>query len=85
MDCIPAWLTDFRADLPEINVPMLVIQGDDDQAVPYPKSGQRLPGLIKDLQLVVIDGGPHAIPWTHAGQVNAALSSFIGAHAAALQ
>jgi hypothetical protein len=42
-----------------------------------------LPGLINDLQLVVIDGGPHAIPWTHAGQVNAALLNFIGAHAAA--
>jgi hypothetical protein len=43
--------------------------------------GSRLPGLINDLQSVVIDGGPHAIPWTHVGQVNAALLSFIGAHA----
>jgi non-heme chloroperoxidase len=83
VDCIRTWQTDFRADLSKIDVPMLVIQGNDDQAVPYPKSGQRLPGLINDLQLVVIDGGPHAIPWTHAGQVNAALLSFIGAHAAA--
>jgi non-heme chloroperoxidase len=83
VDCIRTWQTDFRADLSKIDVPMLVIQGNDDQAVPYPKSGQRLPGLIDDLQLVVIDGGPHAIPWTHAGQVNAALLSFIGAHAAA--
>jgi non-heme chloroperoxidase len=56
VECIRTWLTDFRGDLPKIDVPMLVIQGDDDQAVPYPKSGQRLPGLIKDLELVVIDG-----------------------------
>jgi non-heme chloroperoxidase len=54
VECIRAWQTDFRADLPKIEVPMLIIQDDDDQAVPYPKSGQRLPGLIKDAQLVVI-------------------------------
>ena len=75
--CLPTWETDFRADLPKIDVPMLVIQGDDDQALPYPKTGQRLPGLIKDLQMAVIDGGPHAINWTHADQVSAALLKFI--------
>jgi non-heme chloroperoxidase len=75
--CIPTWETDFRADLPKIDVPMLVIQGDDDRVLPYPKTGQRLPGLIKDVQLVTIDQGPHAIAWTHADQVNAALLKFI--------
>jgi non-heme chloroperoxidase len=75
--CIPTWETDFRADLPKIDVPILVIQGDDDQVLPLPKTGQRLPGLISDLQLVVIEGGPHAIPWTHADQVNADLLKFI--------
>jgi non-heme chloroperoxidase len=75
--CIPTWETDFRADLPKINVPMLVIQGDDDRVLPYPKTGQRLPGMIKDVQLVTIDQGPHAISWTHSDQVNAALLKFI--------
>jgi non-heme chloroperoxidase len=75
--CIPTWETDFRADLPKINVPMLVIQGDDDRVLPYPKTGQRLPGMIKDVQLVTIDQGPHAIAWTHSDQVNAALLKFI--------
>src|SRR5271166_5146270 len=74
--CIPTWETDFRADLPKIDVPMLVIQGDDDQVLPYPKTGERLPGLISDLQMAVIDGGPHGICWTHAGQVNSALQKF---------
>jgi len=32
--------------------------------VPYAKAGQRVPSLIKDVQLVVIEGGPHAIAWT---------------------
>jgi non-heme chloroperoxidase len=75
--CIPTWGTDFRDDLPEIDVPILVVQGDADQVLPLDKTGRRLPGLIKDVQLVVIEGGPHAIPWTHAGQVNTALLDFI--------
>ena len=46
---------------------------------PGPAAGQgkRLPGLINDVQLTVIEGGPHAIPWTHAGQVNTALLDFL--------
>ena len=75
--CIGTWTTDFRADLPEIDVPILVIQGDADQVLPLDKTSKRLPGLIKDVQLVVVEGGPHAIPWTHAGQVNTALLDFL--------
>ncbi len=75
--CISTWETDFRADLPKVDVPMLVVQGDDDRVLPFPKTGQRLPDLIKDIQLVSIDQGPHAIAWTHADQVNAALLKFI--------
>jgi non-heme chloroperoxidase len=75
--CIPTWETDFRRDLSKIDVPILVIQGDDDRVLPYPKTGERLPGMIKDLQLVVIDQGPHAIAWTHADQVNSALLKFM--------
>jgi pimeloyl-ACP methyl ester carboxylesterase len=75
--CIPTWETDFRGDLPKIDVPMLVIQGNDDRILPYPKSGERLRGLIKNMQLTVIEGGPHAIAWTHADQVNSTLLKFI--------
>ncbi len=75
--CIPTWETDFRADIPKMDVPMLVIQGDDDRILPFPMTGQRLPDMIKDMQLVVIDGGPHAIAWTHSDQVNAALLKFM--------
>jgi non-heme chloroperoxidase len=75
--CIPTWETDFRADLPRLDVPMLVIQGDDDKVLPYPKTGERLPGMIHNMQLDVIEGGPHAICWTHADQVNAALLKFL--------
>ena len=54
-----------------------VIQGNADRILPYPKTGERLRGLIRDMQLVVIDGGPHAIAWTHADQVNRALLGFL--------
>src|SRR6478736_7901259 len=75
--CIATSATDFRADLPKIDVPVLVIQGDADQVLPLAKTGQRLPALLKDARLTVIDGGPHAIPWTHAAQVNTALLGFL--------
>src|SRR5262249_62284207 len=71
--CISTWPTDFRADLPQIDVPVLVLHGDADQVLPLDKTAKRLPGLITDVQLTVVEGGPHAIPWTHAGPVNTAL------------
>jgi non-heme chloroperoxidase len=75
--CIASWETDFRADLTRIDVPMLMVQGDADNVLPYPKTGKRLPGMIGNLQADVIEGGPHAICWTHADQVNAALLKFL--------
>ena len=75
--CIPTWETDFRADLPRIDVPVLVIQGDADRILPFPNTGKRLPALLSDCDLEVVSGGPHAICWTHADQVNQALISFL--------
>ena len=83
VECIATWQTDFRADLPKLDVPMLVIQGDADRVLPHPNTGQRLPGLIRDMELIVINDGPHAIAWTHADQVNTALVQFLGAPAPA--
>jgi non-heme chloroperoxidase len=79
--CIPTWETDFRQDVAKLDVPLLVVQGDADRILPFEKTGKRLPGLIDDMQLVVIKGGPHAISWTHADEVNQALLQFIGAKA----
>ena len=75
--CIPTWKTDFRADLRKIDVPVLVVQGDADQAVPFEKTGKRVTAFVDDAQLITISGGPHAIPWTHAEQVNTALLQFV--------
>jgi len=81
-ECIATWQADFRADLPKIDIPVLVIQGDADRILPFDKTGKRLPGMIADVDLVVVEGGPHAIPWTHTDEVNAALLRFLGHPAA---
>jgi non-heme chloroperoxidase len=77
-DCVTASLEDFRADLATISIPVLVIQGDQDRVLPYPATGKRLPVLLRDARSVVIAGGPHAIIWTHADEVNQAMLQFIG-------
>jgi non-heme chloroperoxidase len=75
--CVDTWLTDFRDDLPKIDVPTLLIHGDADRILPYPATAARLPGLIKDLEFVTVEGGPHNIAWTHPDEVNDALLAFI--------
>jgi non-heme chloroperoxidase len=46
------------------------------------QTGKRVPALLKEAELVVIQGGSHAIPWTHSEQVNSALLQFIHTAAA---
>jgi non-heme chloroperoxidase len=75
--CVGTWLTDFRADLPKIHVPTLLIHGTADRILPFSATAARLPGLIKDLKLVKVEGGPHNIAWTHPEEVNPALLSFL--------
>jgi pimeloyl-ACP methyl ester carboxylesterase len=79
--CVSSWQTDFRDDLPRIDVPVMVVQGDADRILPLPLTGTRLADAIARLELHVIEGGPHAIAWTHAEQVNDALLQFLGARA----
>ena len=76
--CVDAWLEDFRHDIAAIDVPVLVVQGDSDRILPPPVTGDRLPALLRDVRHVRIDGGPHAIGWTHADQVNRELVAFLG-------
>lgn len=75
--CVDTWLTDFRDDLPKIDVPVLIIHGDDDRILPFASTSERLPALIKNSRLVVIEGGPHAINWTHADKVNPPFLEFL--------
>jgi non-heme chloroperoxidase len=76
--CVTACLEDFRSDLAAISIPVLVIHGDQDRVLPYEATSRRLPALLKNARSTIIAGGPHAIIWTHADEVNQALLDFIG-------
>jgi non-heme chloroperoxidase len=77
LDCVTAWYTDFRQDLPRVDVPTLVIHGDADRIVPIEVSGIPTQQAIKGSRLVAVKGAPHGLNWTHADQVNAELVSFL--------
>jgi len=76
--CVDTWLTDFRPDLPKIDVPVLVLHGTADRILPFEVTAARLPALIADCTLVPVEGGPHNIAWTHPEEVNSALLRFLG-------
>ncbi len=75
--CVDTWLTDFRDDLPQIDVPVLVLHGTEDRILPFESTSARLPALIADCTLVPVEGGPHNIGWTYPEEVNAALLAFL--------
>jgi non-heme chloroperoxidase len=77
-DCIKAFSeTDFSEDLKKIDVPVLVMHGDDDQIVPIVASGPLSAKLLKNSTLKVYPGLPHGMPTTHAEQINADLLAFL--------
>ncbi len=79
LDCVTAFSsTDFRSDLQRIDVPTLIVHGDADRIVPFAISGKRTHEQVKGSRLVVVEGGPHGIIWTHAGMVNRELLDFLG-------
>lgn len=78
LGCMEAFATtDFRADLPTITVPTLVIHGDGDGVVPFEGSGARTHTAIPQSELVVLTGAPHGCNVSHAAQFNEALVSFL--------
>jgi non-heme chloroperoxidase len=76
--CIKAFSeTDQYEDLRRIDVPMLVVQGDDDQIVPFDNAGKLQAKLVKNAQLKVYKGAPHGLCTTEKEKVNADLLAFI--------
>jgi len=77
-DCIKAFSeTDFTEDLKRIDVPTLVLHGDDDQIVPIGAAGLRSSKLVKNAILKIYKGAPHGLPETHKEQLNADLLAFL--------
>jgi len=82
--CVPAWHEDFRQDLGRLDVPTLVIHGDDDRIVPFEAAGKRTARMVKGARLHLVKGGPHGVIWTHAEEINAALLEFLDSESAAV-
>jgi non-heme chloroperoxidase len=76
-ECIKAFSeTDFREDLDQVDVPALVIHGDDDQVVPFVVGGQASAAHIADSKLIVYEGAPHGITDTHKQRLGDDLLEF---------
>ena len=77
-ECIKAFSeTDFTADLAKIDVPTLILHGEDDQIVPVGSSAQKAEHLIKGAKAIYYPGAPHGLTATHQEQVNADLLAFL--------
>ncbi|PTD27283.1 alpha/beta fold hydrolase [Sphingomonas fennica] len=77
-DCIKAFSeTDFTEDLKQIDVPVLVMHGTDDQIVPYADAGPLSAKLLKNGTLKSYEGLPHGMCTTHADIINADLLAFV--------
>ena len=77
-ECIAAFsATDFRPDLAAVDVPTLVIHGDDDQIVPFEVGGKRSAAMIAGAELKVYADGAHALPDTARDRLHADLLAFI--------
>ncbi len=68
---------DYTADLRKIDVPTLILQGDDDQIVPIDASGRKSVEIIKNATLKVYPGASHGMCTTEADKVNADLLAFL--------
>jgi non-heme chloroperoxidase len=77
-DCVKAFSeTDFTGDLKEIDIPVLVLHGDDDQIVPIDDAGRKSVKLLRKGTLKVISGAPHGMAITRADEINRELLTFI--------
>jgi non-heme chloroperoxidase len=74
---VPSWLTDFRADIPTIDVPALIVHGTSDNILPIDSTGREFTKLLPSATYVEIEGAPHGLLWTHAEEVNQILLAFL--------
>jgi non-heme chloroperoxidase len=80
-DCIKAFSeTDFTEDLKNVEIPVLVLHGEDDQIVPFENSGAKAVKLLKNGKLISYPGFPHGMPTTEAATINKDILEFINAN-----
>jgi non-heme chloroperoxidase len=76
---VPTWVTDFRADIPKIDVPALILHGTADNILPIDATGRRFHKLLPAAKYVEIENAPHGLLWTHADEVTGELLDFLKA------
>ena len=78
LECAKAFSsTDFRNDVGKINVPTLIIHGDEDKTVPIEATGNETAKVITNAQYIVYKGAPHGLWFTHKDKLNQDLINFI--------
>jgi non-heme chloroperoxidase len=77
-DCVKALSeTDFRAEMPGIDIPVFIAHGDDDQIVPIQAAGEQSVKLLPNAALKVYHGSPHGISADYERALNTDLLSFL--------
>jgi len=77
-ECVAAFsATDFTEDLKNVDVPVLVLHGEDDQIVPYQLTALKAAKLLKHGKLITYPGFPHGMPTTEAATINKDILEFI--------
>lgn len=77
-DCVQVFSeTDFTEDLKSVDIPVLVMHGEDDQIVPFELTGAKAVKLLKNGTLISYPGFPHGMPTTEAATINKDLLAFI--------
>ena len=71
------WPTDFRADIPSVTVPALIVHGTADNILPIDATARKFRELLPEAAYVEIEGAPHGLLWTHGAEVNEALLGFL--------
>jgi pimeloyl-ACP methyl ester carboxylesterase len=78
VECAKAFaMTDFRDDLPQINVPTLIIHGDADKTVPIESSGELTANALPNAQYIVYEGAPHGLFYTEKDRLTEDLIAFV--------
>jgi non-heme chloroperoxidase len=63
---VPTWFTDFRGDIPKVDVPTLILHGTGDNILPIDATGRPFHQLLPNADYVEVAGAPHGLLWTHA-------------------
>lgn len=78
---VPAWIEDFRGDVEAVRAagkPTLILHGTNDNILPIDATARRFRRAVPEADYVEIEGAPHGLLWTHADEVNSALTEFLG-------